>query len=382
MQYYKRHKQALNIFYNNLDRLASQYACKKEWIMFGSSRISGMIISYLRTKGIQVSAIIDNDSARQGETAFQVNIYGPENLLCPYRNNALILIASAHQEAMIEQLAKLGYEYGTDVVKVIDLPKLMNQYNFEDRSGYKKMTLSECKRHQLDILDYLQNLCQKHGLHYCISGGTLIGAVRHKGYIPWDDDIDIVMEIKDLMKLSEILKNDKRYKLISMFDDELDYFDDCSLLVDTETIMDMNRFPIQSTTGVSIDIFLLTGIPDGQAGKDYMVKARQLETQCYNTLYSYSKCRNNIKILIDYLLQYDFYHYKKAGAVLGSYFYKEILDQADYAEHIEMPFEDRIFWAPKGYEHYLTQIFGDYMQLPPKEQQHTNHNFYAYYKNK
>ena len=380
MEYYKRQKTALNTFYHNLDQLVDKYSGKKEWIMFGSNRICGMIISYLNTKGIKVSAIVDNDATRQREKAFGLDIYKPEKLLQPYRDEVLILIASSHQESMISQLEDMGYKYEADIKKIIDLPEMMGKFDFEDRTGYKKMTVDEVRKCQMDILEYLQKICIENGLRYWIAGGTLLGAVRHKGYIPWDDDIDVIMELKDLKKLSTLLKEDKRYKLISMFDEELDYFDDCSLLVDTETIMDINRFPMQGTTGVNIDIFVLTGIPEGQAGKEYMLRAKQLETNCYNTLYSAEECRKSINELIDYLAAHDFDDYEKAGAVLGVYFYKEILDRADFAECVELSFEDRTFWAPKGYEHYLTQIFGDYMRLPAKEQQVPHHYFNAYWK--
>lgn len=381
MNYYKRHKEALNTFYNSIDELIEKYTDKKEWIVFGSSRICGMLIAYLDKKGIRVSGIVDNDKKRQGEKAFGIKIYSPDTYLIPKKDNVLIMIASAHQESMINQLENLGYMYEEDIIKVIDLPALMSDFGFEERSEYQKMTIEEVKKCQMDILAYLQEVCQEYNLEYAISGGTLLGAVRHKGYIPWDDDIDVVMKLEDIQKLSEILKDDKRYKLISMFDDELDYFDDCALMVDTNTIMDMNRFPMQSITGVSIDIFLLTGIPDGKEGKEYMLKARELESNCYNTLYSEKECRKNIHKLISYLEEHKFENYNKAGAVLGSYFYREILDREDYEKHVELPFEDRIFWAPIGYKNYLENIFGNYMKLPPIEQQKPHHFFNAYWKN-
>lgn len=378
MQYYKRQRKALDAFYENLAGIVEQYNTKKKWIVFGSSRISGMIIHFLRVKGIVVDAIIDNDEMRQGKKAFGIDIFKPEKILNPYQNDVIVLIASAHQESMIDQLQKMGYQYNKDVVKVIDLVALMKDFSFDNNEGYVEMTLDEVKKTQMDILSFLHEICQENNLKYCISGGTLLGAVRHGGYIPWDDDIDIVMEINDIKKLSEILKNHPRYKLISMFDPELDYFDDCSLLVDTYTKMDMNRFPIQCTTGVSIDIFLLTGIPDGDAGREYIENARKLESDCYNTLYSREECRKKIDILIDYLQKYGFEESNQTGAVLGSYFYREIFDRTVYATQVPMKFEDREYWAPKGYEVYLKQIFGDYMKLPPIQQQQPHHYFKAY----
>ena len=339
-----------------------------------------MIIAYLKTKGISVSFIIDNNLMNQNKVAFGVPIYKPENILQPKKKDVIILIASAHQDEMINQLENMGYIYMKDIVKVIDLPELMSDFSFENRDGFRKMPSSIIREYQLKILEYLKFICLKYNLEYFIIGGTLLGAVRHQGYIPWDDDIDVLMNIRDIMKLSEILKKDKRYKLISMFDDEIDYFDECSLMVDTETIMDMNRFPIQSTTGISIDIFAITGIPSGEDGKNYMLESRQLETECYNSLYSPEKCRKNIHKLIECLTRYEINSCPQVGNVLGRNFYNEIVSKDAVKQHIEMPFEDKIVWAPIGYEQFLTQFFGDYMQIPPKEQQIAHHYFNAFWK--
>lgn len=380
MEYYRRHKGALHIFYHNIDQIVDKYSSKKTWIVFGSSRICGMIIHYLKVKGIQVSHIIDNDRASQNKTAFGVQIHKPEDLLLPKRKDCLVLIASAHQAAMTRQLESMGYTYGEDMIKVIDLPELMSDFSFENREGYQLLTSSEIRKHQLGILEYLKKICLEHQMEYFVIGGTLLGAVRHQGYIPWDDDIDVIMDIRDIIKLSAILKKDKRYKLISMFDEELDYFDECSLMVDTETVMDINRFPMQGTTGVSIDVFSITGIPDGQAGRDYIVEARSLESECYNSLYSPEVCRRNIDKLIQHLTKYEISSCNYAANALGRNFYREIVKKEAVQQHVEMPFEDRTIWAPAGWEQYLTQFFGDYMQLPPKEQQVAHHFFHAYKK--
>ncbi len=377
---YRRHKKALHIFYQNLDNIVEKYSSKKEWIVFGSSRICGMLIHYLSVKGIQVSHIIDNDPASQDKTAFGIRIHKPENLLLPKQKDRLILIASAHQEAMIQQLETMGYLYGEDIIKVIDLPELMSDFSFENRDGYQPLTSSEIRKYQLGILEYLKQICLEHHLEYFVIGGTLLGAVRHKGYIPWDDDIDVIMDIRDIKKLSEILKKENRYQLISMFDEELDYFDECSLMIDTETVVDMNRFPMQGTTGISIDIFSITGIPDGQAGKDYIVEARSLESDCYNSLYSPELCRSNIKKLISHLTKYEISSCNYAANALGRNFYREIVPKEAVQHHVEMPFENQIVWAPAGWKQYLEQFFGDYMQLPPKEQQVAHHFFHAYRK--
>ena len=100
-----------------------------------------MIIAYLKTKGISVSFIIDNNLMNQNKVAFGVPIYKPENILQPKKKDVIILIASAHQDEMINQLENMGYIYMKDIVKVIDLPELMSDFSFENRDGFRKCHL-------------------------------------------------------------------------------------------------------------------------------------------------------------------------------------------------------------------------------------------------
>ena len=88
----------------------------------------------------------------------------------------------------------------------------------------RKLELEEIKQLQLNILDVFDAFCREHGLRYQLAYGTLIGAVRHKGYIPWDDDIDLVMPIEDYKRMTEIVNArndngmmDERYRLADMF---------------------------------------------------------------------------------------------------------------------------------------------------------------------
>ena len=77
----------------------------------------------------------------------------------------------------------------------------------------KKITLEESKRLQLDILDAFDAFCQKNELRYMLAYGTLLGAVRHKGFIPWDDDIDLYMPIEDYRKMADILQSETKQRL-------------------------------------------------------------------------------------------------------------------------------------------------------------------------
>lgn len=378
--YYQRHTKAVDELYNRLNGLlADKVFENREVIMFGTSNIASIIIYYLGIKGVKVSAIVDNDSSRTGKVVYGVKVHNPEAYLSDYRENAVILIASTYQNEMLSQLENMGYKKDSQVYLAIDLPKVMSDYSFVDRTGYRELTIAEVKKSQLGILQKLHNVCCENNLRYYICGGTLIGAVRHKGYIPWDDDVDVVMPIKDIIKLSEILKNDKDFSFIS-FADDLEYFDICSLMVDNSTICDFNGF-MQLSSGVSIDVFPFTGVPDGEKELSvYLETMRNLDMDKWNKLYDIKECKNALKKQVDYMLSFDYDSHNTIGNVLGRYFVKDIFPRAYFDETVPMEFEGLELTAPKEWHNYLTKLYGDYMQLPPKEKQVAVHYYKAYEK--
>lgn len=373
------HKAALDNLYQNLDKLIEEDASLKTLVMFGTNKIAGMILYYLRKHGIEVQAIVDNDKQRQGKMFDGIQVYEPEAYIKGKSKQVLVLIASAHQNAMIEQLEELGCVYGENIRKIIDLPKLMNSYDMIDHKSCKPMTQEEIRETQIEILKYLKKTCEENGLRYFLCGGTLLGAVRHQGYIPWDDDVDVFVELNDLIKLHKILEHDKRYRLISMFDDS-GYFDECSLLVDMNTVCDINRFPMQVTAGVSIDVFIISGLPNGQDAIRVMEQAKRLELECYNTLYSKQYNKKAVEKLIAFLQQYDFNDCPNVAHVLGRFMYREITKKEYFEENVLLPFEGVQLACPQGWDAYLADIYGDYMELPPREQQVAHHFFQAYWR--
>ena len=84
----------------------------------------------------------------------------------------------------------------------------------------RKIDINELKRIEINILDYVADFCNKNGITYYLDGGTLLGAIRHKGFIPWDDDIDIAMPRKDYDRFVHMCLDDSRYKILSYETDE------------------------------------------------------------------------------------------------------------------------------------------------------------------
>lgn len=381
MNYYKRHDVALKKLYSNLDSMINDgMFINKKVYMFGTSKIASIIIGFLQNKGINLSGIIDNDKSRQGYEMANLMVKSPESIEND-KENTLVLIASSYQNEMIQQLENMGYEYDKNIFKVIDLPKLMSDYSFVERKNYKRMSDSEIKNSQLNIMKMLKKVCDENDIDYYLAYGTLIGAVRHKGFIPWDDDVDIYVRGRDIDKLAELINKTDKYEMITCKNCK-EYLDQISLVVDKDTVVDLNSFPLQTTTGVSIDVFPLYGLPSEEDKfREYVEKIREMEIQKWNYLYDTDKCHEIALEMNDYISSFELEKYENTGFVLSPYFTKDYLKTSDFKTKTRLKFEEEVFDVPNGYDNILKTIYGDYMKLPPVEKRGGRHYYNAYYSN-
>lgn len=379
--YFQIHKYALNIFLKNIDTLISKYkGTKKECIMFGTSIIAEMVVDQLKDTELKISFIIDNAKSRQGMEVYGKKVYAPERLKAEYNDNYLILIASSFQDEMIKQLESYGYMYGKHIVKIIDLPELMNDYSYMDRTGLHRLSQDEVKKVQLNILKKLKECSIEYGIRYYLHAGTALGAVRHRGYIPWDDDVDVFVPIDDYLKLIHILENDKRYKIISQFNTDYYYGWGFGYMIDCNTICDVNKFPIQISLGQSIDLFPLYGIPEDEREKDiYINTVKNLESKCLISIKDEDRI-NAINKLNKFLLNYNYNECKLVGNVLMPAFVNDIYEKDILGNGLEMQFENLLLNIPEKYDLFLKQLYGDYMQLPPVEKRKGEHFYHTYFK--
>ena len=119
----------------------------------------------------------------------------------------------------------------------------------------RKLSIEEAKKLELDILDFIDSFCKEHGINYCINYGTLIGAIRHKGFIPWDDDIDLSMTRENYERFIQLFsEKQSRYKLLSLETDD-QYFNNFIKIVDPTTKIIDTRNTKTYDSGVFIDIF-------------------------------------------------------------------------------------------------------------------------------
>lgn len=248
---------------------------------------------------------------------------------------------------------------------------------------------------QMDLLVKLIDVCKKHNLRIWVSGGSLLGAVRHHGFIPWDDDTDVFLPREDYDKLISLYDKEfsNPYYLESHLN-EKKLFTPYARIRNSNTYVNenINTDPKNITwnEGIFVDIFPL----DGVGSSNFMLKIRdktiRLERKLLNAYVFNNSPRWQARIVHDFLhlpfipfnsikcikhshhlsRHTDYNKASKVGLLLCTPYVleKNIYDKSDWEETEWMPFESIMVPVPKGWDNILRKTFGDYMQFPPKEQ--------------
>lgn len=270
-----------------------------------------------------------------------------------------------------------------------------------------ELTTREIQAISLEILHTITEICESQNLRYALIYGTLIGAIRHHGYIPWDDDVDIMMPRPDYDRLLEYLKiHIKDYPHLQVFNREecKNYPYMITRISDKRYVIEMeNEVPFGM--GVFIDIYPYDGL--GKTKKEavsYGLKGDRLSSLCYQATrkhFAIETTTSPIRKLFKYpvfllskligkeyfqnrleklarIKPYDESEY--VGCVIWlSWGEKDIFPRKWFDETIMIPFEKYEFRVPKQYDKVLRHEYGDYMQLPP-EKDRIGHHFFKVYK--
>ncbi len=256
-----------------------------------------------------------------------------------------------------------------------------------------KEQLEELKLIELDMLKQFISICEFLNLRYYLLGGTLLGAVRHKGFIPWDDDIDVGMPREDyeifIKKAPEILPN--HLFVQTMHSDPGFLMNFCKLRNSDTTFIETAAKTCYINHGVFIDIFPLDYYITGRKRqKRFQIKKQLLDMRIATGFYHMpSSQKRKLKTVIAMMLtcfltpsaalkkREKLYKCIKKGEYLanhgGAWGIKEIVPQNWYAEGIELEFEGIKVKGPKETHLWLTQVYGDYMKLPPIDQRIGHH---------
>lgn len=253
---------------------------------------------------------------------------------------------------------------------------------------YDQKTLEKLHEVELEIMDEFIKICKKHNLEYFLTGGTMLGAIRHKGFIPWDDDIDVGMMRKDYDLFIEYAKEelDDKY-LLDCFETNKEYYLPFAKIRKKNTIFDEeDNHHLNNHKGIFIDIipFENAAKPDSFKQKIQAILVRNItDTMFYKKkIRKLNKSRHPLFVAILSIipnsqlmkLQKKLSKLNKndnseyAVALAGTYGYqKETMKRSYFIPSKKIKFENREYQGMNNPDAYLTRIFGNYMELPPKE---------------
>ena len=256
---------------------------------------------------------------------------------------------------------------------------------------YDDDTLKHLQKTQLIILKQFIKICEENNITYFIYGGSLLGTIRHEGFIPWDDDIDVILFREDYEKLNKILstKIDEKYNFLNVFNEETYHHTWAQLTLKNTLLEYWWANQVDYDTNIYIDIFILENIPNNKF-KRFVHK-----WTCFAlnqlTMYSYFKYDNPSKF--KKIIQQSIYYLIKISPVSPNTIKKKCFKKfskyanescnqvCDFPAICQMPVSNKTDWLPakkakfedlevnipNNYDKILTRIYGDYMELPPKE---------------
>ena len=263
--------------------------------------------------------------------------------------------------------------------------RVMTTYKYSQESSNKvDLSMTELRKMQLFQLQMLKDIadvCENNNIKYSLSDGTLIGAVRHNGYIPWDDDIDLMMELSEYKKFISIAPEQlgNKYFLQTYKTDKEFFFPWAKIRATTSMpLKDMNW---NIHFGICIDIFPVFGIErDNKERVDsYLMFNRMLLMDKYlNATNTPFTKKQRLLYAIPYGIRRMLYSFveskyskdpQKYDFCFQSWGVRCLFPTSLFEEYTSIKFEDRNFMVIKGYDEYLRIQYGDYMKLPPESEQ-------------
>jgi lipopolysaccharide cholinephosphotransferase len=266
-------------------------------------------------------------------------------------------------------------------------------------SGLSPLPFADLRTRQVRILDTIVEHCRRHGLTVYLCAGSLLGAVRHQGFIPWDDDIDIMLPRPDYERLCASFATtgtSKRMSIRSLATDST-YQLPFAKVCDDTTVLDVES-DVVSGIGIYVDVFPVDGwLPSGprrRAQRAALLALQKLfkikhlsvtpsRSRLKNTVLSAGKAllaalsaREIARAMTWVARRAAFADSADGGVIVWGY--REVVPVRSYGTAQQVDFEGRQVPAPADTHDVLERIYGDYMTLPPENKRVTHHRFTAY----
>lgn len=271
----------------------------------------------------------------------------------------------------------------------------------------KNLSMEEIQAVSFEILKTIKTICEKEGFKYSLAFGTLIGAIRHKGYIPWDDDVDIIMPRPDFEKLMVYFQehaNELQPYEAWNSSKHPDYPYTMTRIIDNRYILDVdNEKPCGM--GIFVDIYVLDGAGNSiEEARNLLMKTKKYPSSIFLSTRKTLKHGGTKGILKNILKPFFFVYVKLMGKqyfvnklyrIISKYNYSSCSHLAclewdnttasatakiDIENPVEVEFNGERFCATANYDKYLTHAYGDYMTPPPKKDRVYHHLYKAYKK--
>ncbi len=261
--------------------------------------------------------------------------------------------------------------------------------------------IKEIREILLNLACEVKRICEENNLRYYLSGGTLLGAVRHKGFIPWDDDIDMHMPRPDYERFIEIYSKSGGNNILYAQETNDKYLYSFIKIAAKNTLLYEKGAKNGVDMGVYLDIFPIDGLGESMEDAHKVFKKIKMPIDLLMS-YRVDKWRKNVpfyknclvcgaylvaklfghkylsKKIKDLALTYKFDESSYVGSFVDEVGDRRIHKKEFYDGKCELEFEGITFSVPKEYKTILKMFYGDYMKLPPKEKQVLTHNYEAF----
>lgn len=365
----------LNEIFRELQYVTEAYQLMdKKVVLFGENQYTYFVCKWMNAKNITVYKIIDNNPMKWNRNYHDVYQVEPPSKLIWEKDIIVIIASLQYSEILIGQLQDLSFQ--KHQIYILRSDRNRNKpiaFQDPDRMWWTQSN-GEVQNLQYQIFIYLKEICTKHHLRFYLWSGTLLGAVRHQGFIPWDDNIDLIMPIADYMELEEILIRDDTYGLYSV----LSMDETCRSISGTVQIMDMNTkvtedcTPLWLDSHISVKLYLLCGFPDSEIDsykrelanmqKQFLLDVKSL----YGTeLYSWKLHQTIAEKYKQYLLRYPYDDSKWVGSITLDSKPPIITEKLNYDNYEVVQFYGKNAPVMRNYKWYLHTMYGDYSSYPP-----------------
>lgn len=279
------------------------------------------------------------------------------------------------------------------------LPK--RQFHPQKEPAMNQISLQDLKKIEYDLLLEFSDFCDEHHLRYFLAYGTLLGAVKYHGFIPWDDDMDINMPRPDYDRFLELTAGKLGEDAAVLSQNTPGYIYPFAKIINSKTVLMEDIIDMSHPLGVYIDVFPIDGLPrDEKQIRRLSKKQILIKKMLFLSVSPIKKGKTPGSILLKALVFTPFkiigyrFFTKKLDSLAREWNFETseyvsrvawdrkiiTIDKENYIKPVMLKFENRLFKAPSNYHEHLTALYGDYSKLPPADKCVSHHHFQAYWR--